>query len=98
MPMYANWVGVIKAAKDESWHMHIDHKASPYDIPFSVALEYLKAGRSIRRSIWVPGVSAIMYSEKVCLHADTVPDQPFQPSADEMRAGDWMVLPETQNL
>jgi hypothetical protein len=102
-PVYANWVGDIKASHDESWHIHTDPKASPSGVPFSVALEYLKAGRKIRWSKWaiqgmrvesrghgsVGGMDVITgASQFIC---------PFQPSCEQMTSNDWTVLPEPQN-
>lgn len=99
LPLYANWIGDIRAAKDESWHIHIDPKASPSDIPFSVALEYLKAGRIVTRSNWQnrarvePRSSGAVGGLRV-IHAASLDYGPFEPCLTDLLATNWMVLSE----
>ena len=70
--------------------INIDPKASLSGIPFSVALEYLKAGRKVRRPCfapwwcWVISAGDITSLEGVTIH----------PQSKEVLATDWMVVPE----
>lgn len=45
---------VIGTPTSDAWYVLIDPCASPKGIPFSVAIEYVKAGRKVRRPSWPP--------------------------------------------
>ncbi len=77
-----------------------DPKASPTGIPFSVALEYLKTGREVRRKGWAlttrriqpngPGGVGGLYvitGASWCVSG-------FQPALSDMLATDWEVVPQ----
>ena len=79
--------------------IQFDPKASPKNIPFSVALEYLKAGREVRRAQWRDGAFRYDYANKwitgspLLMVADT--DMIAIPVRDII-ATDWEVIPETK--
>lgn len=82
----------------EGWHISIAPGASPKNIPFSVALEYLKQGRTVRRSGWsdgkcfvrlAPRKDALVYGDAMGLtHCG------WSSGTSEVLATDWEVLPE----
>lgn len=87
--------------REVPYHIAIDTDGSPRNIPFSVALEYLKAGRKIKRSSWrnteskrieARGNGAIGGIEVIVGASNYVCD--FNPSCADMVACDWMVLPK----
>jgi len=96
--------GVAHVAPSTMWNnigynIALDPKASPTGIPFSVALEYLKAGREVRRKSWSitthriqphgPGGVGGMY----VIAGASVYVGDFQPALSDMLATDWEVVP-----
>lgn len=92
---------VAHAANDANgkgmWLIEIDPRASPKNLPFSVALEYLKSGRSIRRTAWpekgsmriAPRKDALVFYDPAGLT-----HYAWAPSTFDFLATDWEVLPE----
>lgn len=79
----------------------IDPKASPSGIPFSVALEYLKAGRVVRRSSW-PLNSISIFGGGFAFTSYAGNDRgassaAYRPGSRDLLATDWMVVPEPPN-
>lgn len=79
---------IKSVSKGDDHVLGINPKASPKDIPFSVALEYAKMGRYIKRDIW----------EGFLVQKDgaffTQRGAPYNISSDCIMENDWMVLPE----
>jgi hypothetical protein len=77
----------------------IDPKASPSGIPFSLALEFLKAGRTVTRSNWQnrarvePRGAGAVGGLRV-IHAASLDYGPFEPCLNDLLATNWMVLTE----
>lgn len=81
----------------------IDPKASPKNIPFEVALMYMKAGRKVRmkdwRSAYISIDSGVMmfhrgydnHVERMCFV-----DAPLSGPMNSILATDWEVIPETK--
>jgi len=87
--------GVSRVAIWESVpNIIIDPTASPKNIPFSVALEYLKAGRRICRSQWELGACAVIRPGKGIVYECTTYAERFKPENNDMLSTDWMVIPE----
>jgi hypothetical protein len=84
----------VTVKSDVPYSIAIDPKASPSGIPFSVALEYLKAGRRIRSA----GAKADYFrmdASGVYYHNDSgVFREVDDISMQGLLANDWMVLPE----
>jgi len=81
--------------KLSGWDMVIDTKASPKDIPFEVALAYLKAGRKVTQAHWDD--DTYLTVEHGCIIVSTVRCRAFDSPDDAMKAilaNDWLVLPE----
>ena len=81
--------------KLRGWDMAIDPKASPKDIPFEVALAYLKAGRKVTQAHWDD--DTYLTVEHGCIIVSTVRCRAFDSPDDAMKAilaNDWLVLPE----
>lgn len=77
----------------------IDLGASPKNIPFEVALAYLKAGRRIRRASWLPEAYITQFESRVAdyrgfhwLHPTDHIDATFD--INGFLATDWEVVPE----
>lgn len=99
-PFFVNPIEDIEAG-NRGFILKIDPKASPKDIPFSVALEYLKIGREIARPHWrtparrrvqphgIGGVGGLYVITGASCNMG-----PFHPDAAEMVSTDWQVLPE----
>ena len=92
----------VKSVSSSDDHdLRIDPNASPKDIPFSVALEYLKLGREIARPHWctparrrvqphgIGGVGGLRV-----ITGASYDEGPFHPDTAEMVANDWLVIPE----
>ncbi len=81
------------------WAIVIDPAASPKNTPFSVALEYLKAGREVRRARWRDGALKYDYANKwitgspLLMVADT---NMIAIPVRDILATDWEVIPETK--
>lgn len=76
----------------------INRKASPKNIPFEVALAYLKAGRKVRRTSWLEtlrveprngGIGGLEMISQASLNRGS-----FEPKQPDMMATDWEVVPE----
>lgn len=81
----------------------IDPKASPTNIPFEIALAYLKAGRNVARS--TSSSTFVRFSGAWCIGAGLrqmcfgmgggiSEIGIYKPVQDDLAATDWMVLPE----
>lgn len=88
-------LGKAMAAMKKGYLIDIDPKASPSGIPFSVALEYLKAGRKVRR----PGMgNGYIHQVLGSYGAHWGTEKPFcaiQVIEAGLMTSDWMVLPES---
>lgn len=83
------------------YNFAFDTSASPSGIPFSVALEYLKAGRVVRRSSW-PLNSISIFGGGFAFTSYAGNDRgassaAYRPDSRDLLATDWMVVPEPQN-
>lgn len=76
----------------------IARNASPKNIPFEVALAYLKAGRKVRRTSWLEtlrveprngGIGGLEMIYQASLNRGS-----FEPKQPDMVATDWEVVPE----
>ena len=82
----------------EDSEVSIRKEASPKNIPFEVALVYLKAGRKVRRAGWEQ-ISSISYGMNGRFYFNPVPSSDssriwFEASGEELGATDWQVVPE----
>lgn len=73
-----------RATAGNGYLVSIDPKASPKNIPFEVALMYMKAGRIAKRAAWNGSIAAI----------DGYPDGTLK--LKDILATDWEVVPETK--
>lgn len=96
--------GVAHVAPSTMWNnigynIALDPKDSPSGIPFSVALEYLKAGREVRRKGWAPSTRRVQphgpggVGGMQVISGASVYVSDFQPALSDMLATDWEVVP-----
>lgn len=92
-------VGVVRrlqaVSSGNDHHLYIDPKSSPKDIPFEVALAFLKAGRRVRQAHWDDDTYITV--EHGCIITSTAKCRAFESADDAMKAilaTDWLVLPE----
>lgn len=82
----------------------IDPTASPKNMPFSVALEFLKAGREVRRAQWKPDTLRVQPrghegAGGLCMvYAASLVQGDFTASLNDLLATDWMVIEERGRL
>jgi len=72
----------------------IDPKSSPTNIPFEIALAYLKAGRRIRRGTWSRSRFITNKDGKIAPYVAINIESVYGPWEINLLATDWMVLPE----
>lgn len=67
---------------------------SPQNLGFEVALQYLKAGRRIRRSSWDSATTPVCLLAKQLVVSDGAGPVKWIPSTDCLMANDWCVIDE----
>lgn len=87
----------VSVAEEAGWAFFIDKNRSPKGLSFSIALEYLKNKRTIRREVW-PANSYVRLAPKgdALVLSDTtgLTHYAWNPAQCEMLAEDWEVVPE----
>ena len=78
--------------KDGPWHIRIDPEACPKGIPFSVALEYMKAGRKARRASWFTLIGACILDNDIRFDGGIGLPSLWK---GDLLATDWEVIPES---
>ena len=85
--------GTWNKVRGPSFTIKFDPKASPKNLPFSVALEYAKAGRKIKRTHWCDGAYAWIEGNVLTMKYGMGQVGPLTDYMADTLKNDWCVIP-----